>query len=149
MTDVAIQIPNLLYRYAEAFDDGDFPSAARLFDRGHLLVGDTRVTGVDAIVAMWLGWVKLHDGKPRTRHITTNPIIDLAPDGQTATCRSQWTVIQAADGYPLQIVASGRYHDRFALTDGTWHFTERAYAQVDLTGNTDAHLRKHISGGER
>ena len=149
MADAAIQIPNLLYRYAEAFDDGNFEGAARLFDGGHLLVGDTRVAGMEAIVAMWLGWVKLHDGKPRTRHITTNPIIDLASDGQTATCRSQWTVIQATEGYPLQIVASGRYHDRFALTDGAWHFTERAYAQVDFTGNTDAHLRKHISGGER
>lgn len=140
MTNPAIDIPNLLYRYAEAFDGGDFAGAARLFDRGHLLIGGKRIVGVETIVAMWRSWVHLYDGKPRTRHITTNPIITLAADGLSATCRSQWTVIQATDGYPLQIVASGRYKDRFAVADGTWHFTERAYSQVDLVGNTSAHM---------
>lgn len=142
MTDPAIAIPNLLYRYAEAFDDGDLQSAARLFDRGCLLVGGKRISGVDAIVAMWRSWVVLYDGKPRTRHITTNPIIDLATDERTASCRSQWTVLQATDAFALQPVASGRYQDRFAVIDGEWHFTERAYGQVDLMGNTSAHMRR-------
>ena len=144
MANPAIDIPNLLYRYAEAFDDGDFEGAARLFDHGALVTADGQVKGVAAIVAMWHQWVQLYDGKPRTRHLTTNPIIDLADDGQSATCRSQWTVIQATAGYPLQIVASGRYHDRFALIDGAWCLTERVYAQVDFSGDTSAHTRKPL-----
>lgn len=146
--DPAIAIPNLLYRYAEAFDDGDLEGAARLFDRGWLLTGGKRVEGAAAIVAMWRSWVHLYDGKPRTRHLTTNPIIDVAADGRSATCRSQWTVLQATEGYALQIVASGRYHDRFALTDGEWHFTERAYGQVDLMGDASAHMRRALASGE-
>ena len=149
MASAAIDIPNLLYRYAEAFDDGDFESAARLFDRGCLIVGGTRITGVEAITAMWRQWVRLYDGKPRTRHITTNPIIDLADDGQSAVCRSQWTVIQATEGFALQLVASGRYHDRFTLIDGAWHFAERAYAQVDLVGDTSFHTRQPVASADR
>ncbi len=140
--DAAIDIPNLLYRYAILFDDGDFAGAAHLFDHGCLLAEGHRIEGADRIVAMWMTWVQLHDGKPRTRHITTNPIIELADDGESAKCISQWTVIQAAEGYPLQIVASGRYHDRFAIIDGAWRFTERQYAQSDFAGNTSAHLKK-------
>lgn len=138
----AIAIPNLLYRYAEAFDDGDFEGAARLFDRGYLMTQDSRIEGVPAILAMWQSWVHVYDGSPRTRHITTNPIIELAADGQSATCRSQWTVLQQTEGYALQIVGSGRYVDRFALTDGEWHFTERNYAKIDFLGDTSAHMRR-------
>ena len=149
MTNAAIDIPNLLYRYAEAFDDGDFEGAARLFERGRLIAGGQSISGTEAIVAMWRDWVRLYDGKPRTRHIVTNPIITLADDGQSATCRSQWTVLQATEGFALQLVASGRYLDRFALTGGAWHFTERTYGQVDLTGNTSAHMRKTLASKEQ
>ena len=138
----AIAIPNLLHTYAMRFDDGDFDGAAALFDKGCVVAGGRRIEGREAILAMWQTWVKTYDGKPLTRHITTNPIIDLAEDGRSATCQSQWTVIQAAEGYPLQIVASGRYHDRFAIIDGAWRFTERQYAQSDFAGNTSAHLKK-------
>ena len=79
-----------------------------------MLAGGHRIEGREGITAMWAGWVKTYDGKPRTRHITTNPIIALDPDGKGASCQSQWTVIQAAPGFALQLVASGRYADRFA-----------------------------------
>lgn len=141
----AIAIPNLLYTYAILFDDGDFAGAARLFDHGCVIAEGQRIAGAGAIIAMWRQWVRLHDGKPRTRHITTNPIIALSDDGRSATCISQWTVIQAAEGYPLQIVASGRYHDRFALIDGAWAFTEREYRQTDLVGDTRAHLIRELN----
>jgi 3-phenylpropionate/cinnamic acid dioxygenase small subunit len=145
MTNAAIDIPNLLYRYAEAFDDGDFVGAARLFDRGCLIAGGKTISGVEAITAMWRQWVRLYDGKPRTRHITTNPIIEIADDGQSATCRSQWTVIQATEDFAMQLVGSGRYHDTFALMDGAWHFTERTYAKVDMAGDTSAHTRQPLA----
>ena len=137
--DPAIAIPNLLYTYAMRFDDGDFDGAAALFDRGCVVASGHRIAGRAAILAMWQQWVKTYDGKPLTRHITTNPIIELAPDGQTATCQSQWTVLQAAPGYPLQVVASGRYSDTLARDGADWHFTEREYRQTDLVGDSSAH----------
>lgn len=139
MNDAAIAIPNLLYTYAMRFDDGDFDGAAALFDRGCVVAGGHRIAGRAAIVGMWQAWVKTYDGKPRTRHITTNPIIELADGGKAASCQSQWTVLQAAPGYPLQVVATGRYRDALACDDAGWHFVEREYLQTDLVGDWSAH----------
>lgn len=135
----AIAIPNLLFTYAMRFDDGDFTGAAALFDRGSVIAGGSHFAGREQITAMWSGWVRTYDAKPLTRHITTNPIIEIDEDGQGASCQSQWTVLQAAPEYPLQIVATGRYHDRFALDATGWHFTEREYVQTDLVGDSSAH----------
>ncbi|WP_161554100.1 MULTISPECIES: nuclear transport factor 2 family protein [Novosphingobium] len=142
--DPAIAIPNLLYTYAMRFDDGDFDGAAALFDKGSVLAGGHRITGRAAILEMWRMWVKTYDGRPLTRHITTNPIIEVVDDGAAATCQSQWTVIQAAPGYPLQIVASGRYRDAFARDGDGWHFTEREYLQTDLVGDSSAHTLQSL-----
>jgi ketosteroid isomerase-like protein len=149
MTDAAIAIPNLLYTYADLIDAGDLIGAARLFRHGAVVSGGQRIEGEEAIAAMWRGWMRLYpDGTPRTRHIITNPIIELSDDGQTATCRSQWTVLQATGGFPLQPVGTGRYHDRFARIAGQWHFTERNYAQIDLLGDMRAHLLKSLDDEE-
>lgn len=141
----ALAIPNLLHTYAMRFDDGDFEGAAALFDRGSVIAGGQRITGRAGILAMWRQWVKTYDGKPLTRHLTTNPIIDLAEDGASATCQSQWTVIQAAPGFPLQIVASGRYRDSFACDAAGWHFTSREYVQTDLVGDASAHTLQSLN----
>jgi len=140
----ALAIPNLLYTYAMRFDDGDFDGAAALFDRGSVIAGGQLIAGRDGILAMWRKWVKTYDGKPLTRHLTTNPIIDLGEDGATAACQSQWTVIQAAPGFPLQIVASGRYRDSFACDAAGWHFTSREYVQTDLVGDSSAHTLQSL-----
>lgn len=144
MTPPAIAIPNLLHRYAELIDAADFEGAAALFDHGGVVAEGVRIEGREAIAGMWRSWIKLHDGSPRTRHIITNPIIELSEDGQSAQCRSQWTVLQAAPGLPLQVIATGRYHDRFAVIEGEWRFAERRYAGFDLMGDMSAHLKRTL-----
>lgn len=142
----AIAIPNLLYTYAMRMDDGDLDGAAALFDRGSIVAAGQRIAGRDAITGMWRKWLKLYDGRPLTRHITTNPIIEIDADNNGATCQSQWTVIQAAPNFPLQIVASGRYRDRLTLdAQSGWHFTEREYVQTDLVGDSSAHTLQLLS----
>lgn len=149
MTPAAIAIPNLLYTYADRMDAGDSAGAARMFRHGGIVSAGNRVAGEEAIVALWQGWTRIYEDRtPRTRHITTNPIIELSADGETATCRSQWTALQATPGYPLQIVATGRYHDRLARIHGEWCFTERDYAQIDLAGDLRAHLLRPLADGE-
>ena len=141
MADPAIDIPNLLYRYAELMDAAQFADCARLFDHGCLVAGGREVRGAERIVQFWRRFVRIQaDGTLGTRHLVTNPQIALAPDGQSARCRSQWTVLQQAAGLPLQVIGSGRYRDEFALIDGGWCFTRREYAQVDFWGDTSAHL---------
>jgi 3-phenylpropionate/cinnamic acid dioxygenase small subunit len=145
----ALDIPNLLYRYADAIDAGRFDEAAALFDHGAVVVQGQRIEGREAIASMWRRWVRLYpDNTPRTRHLVTNPLIELADDSLTARCRSQWTLLQATDALPLQVVATGRYYDCFVYLDGRWHFTERRYAGVDLSGDMSAHLLQSVKGGK-
>jgi 3-phenylpropionate/cinnamic acid dioxygenase small subunit len=146
----AIDIPNLLYRYADAIDGARFDEAAAMFDHGRIVAMGHEFKGRDSIVAMWRTWLKLYEcGTPRTRHIMTNPIIELADDGQSARCRSQWTVLQSAPGFPLQVVATGRYEDRLMLVDGAWRFSERNYARTDLAGDSSAHTLQSLVETER
>ena len=145
----ALDIPNLLYRYADAIDAGRFDEAAALFDHGAVVVQGQRIEGREAIASMWRRWVRLYpDNTPRTRHLVTNPLIELADDSLTARCRTQWTLLQATDALPLQVVATGRYYDCFVYLDGRWHFTERRYAGVDLSGDMSAHLLQSVKGGK-
>ncbi len=146
MPNAAIDIPNLLYRYADAIDAADFDGAADLFRHGWIIAEGQKIEGSKNIASMWQSWIVMYpDGTPRTRHLTTNPIIALSNDEKTANCRSQWTIIQATDDLPLQPIASGRYNDQFAIIDGAWCFTERNYAQIDLVGDTSGHLKQQLA----
>jgi 3-phenylpropionate/cinnamic acid dioxygenase small subunit len=143
MSDTHEQIQNLLGRYCELMDGGDFAGLAGLFADGALADEHGNVFAHDAatIEKMWLGQTLTYDGSPRTRHITANPIIDVDETAGTATCRSTYVVFQGTDDLPLQPIASGRYADRFRRHDsGDWRWVERRYA-VDHVGDVSHHLR--------
>lgn len=141
MSDVHEQIRNLLGRYCERMDSGDFAGLADLFAGAQLADEDGTVfaRGRDEVLAMWTAQTMLYDGTPRTRHVTANPVITV--EGDAATCTSSYVVFQGTDNLPLQPIASGRYADTFAR-DGNdrWHWTERRYA-LDHVGDLSHHLR--------
>ncbi|HZU63522.1 MAG TPA: nuclear transport factor 2 family protein [Novosphingobium sp.] len=144
-----VQITNLLALYAEHFDAGDFEATAALFDRGCVIVGSKVLTGRAAIMAMWRSVVRVYPGgRLHTRHLMTNPIITPGATADELACRSQWTVLQAAPGLALQVIATGRYHDIFRRAGSAWHFASRTYAGIDLAGDTTAHLLHPIAREE-
>nr|WP_305728168.1 nuclear transport factor 2 family protein [Cupriavidus sp. GA3-3] len=103
--------------------------------------GDAVLRGSEAMLKLWQAYVKLHaDGTPRTRHVISNPIIEIASGKLTATVRSYYTVLQASDRIALQVIAAGRYHDAFEKVDGRWRFSRRNYSMLDLKGNLTDHL---------
>ena len=59
--------------------------------------------------------------------------------GRHRDVRSYFTVFQATPALPLQPIIAGRYHDRFARADGTWHFADRRIF-MDLVGDLREHL---------
>jgi SnoaL-like protein len=120
-------------------DAADFDGVGELFADGALLDdgGWEIVRGRDAVADFYRRIVILHDGSPRTRHVTADPIIEIDEPAGTATARSTYVVHQ--DGLPAPIVA-GRYHDRFRCIDGVWRFAERRFF-VDRAGDLSAHLR--------
>jgi 3-phenylpropionate/cinnamic acid dioxygenase small subunit len=133
------EIANLLYGYAEYMDAGDFAGAAGLFAHARLHVAANQDVDADAMLALWQRMVIVYpDGTPRTKHVITNPIIDVVAD--TATCRSYYTVLQQTDDFPLQAIVAGRYEDRFERVDGRWRFSYRDYTMMDQIGDLTHHL---------
>jgi 3-phenylpropionate/cinnamic acid dioxygenase small subunit len=140
MSDSAVQITNLLYRYAELIDSGDLEATAALFRHAKVLSGG-ELRDEAGLLEIWHRFVKIHPcGTPRTKHVVTNPILEIDEAAGTATCRSYYTVLQATPALPLQVVAAGRYHDRFERVDGRWRFSYRDYSLFDLQGNLSDHL---------
>ena len=79
------------------------------------------------------------DGTPRTKHITTNAIIEVDDYTGVASARSYYTVLQQTDTLKLQPVISGRYHDTFQRIGGRWWFDTRVIF-IDLVGDLSQHL---------
>jgi 3-phenylpropionate/cinnamic acid dioxygenase small subunit len=138
------EIFNLLYRYAELIDSGRFDEiASELFAHARLIVGPEGTPTFDArqmLDTFTATTIRYADGTPRTKHVITNPILEVDEDAGTATCRSYYTVFQQTGSLPLQPVVSGRYHDRFERVAGKWRFVERDYTKVDLVGDVSQHL---------
>lgn len=144
----AVSITNLLYRYAELMDAGDLDSAAALFAHARIKADAEGAVILDhtGLLEVWRGLVKIHpDGTPRTKHVITNPILDIDEAAGTAACRSYYTVLQQTETVGLQVVAAGRYHDAFERVDGVWRFCFRDYSMFDLKGDLRDHLR--VIGG--
>ncbi|MCB1843508.1 MAG: nuclear transport factor 2 family protein, partial [Halioglobus sp.] len=123
-------------------DSGDLAGTAALFERARVkMSGDAVIEGTAGMLEVWNSHVRLYpDGTPRTKHVITNPIIEVDEAGKTATCRSYYTVLQATASLPLQVVAAGRYHDKFEREDGMWRFSFRDYSMLDLRGDLSHHL---------
>jgi hypothetical protein len=134
-------IRNLLGTYCERMDGADWSGLGALFadarlveEHGHLVA-----EGADGVQALYEGGTQLHDGRPGTRHITANTVIELDDGARAASARSSYVVFQAAPGLALQPIIAGRYRDRFELAEGAWRFTERCF-YVDQVGDLSHHL---------
>ena len=136
------QIENLIYTYAELIDAGRLEDVAELFRHGEIAApgaGEDVTAGYDAVLAMYRDAARIYadTGTPKTRHLTSNIILET--DGDQATARSCFTVFQATEELPLQPIILGRYHDGFERVDGNWRFRRREM-YVDLIGDCSAHL---------
>lgn len=145
MADSAREIENLLYTYAERIDAGDLDGVAELFRHGRIRTapdgsGGASFEGRDAVLGMYRAATRLYeDGTPRTRHVTTNVIVEVDEDAGTGATRSSYTVLQRTERLALQPIIVGRYHDTFRRIDGCWWFDTRVML-VDLVGDLSQHL---------
>ena len=138
-----LAISDLVYRYAELIDAGDFDGMGALLGRADFGGANTPTmsgANVAGLFAMTTRLFPNHEGPgtPKTRHLVLNLIVDIADDA-TAAARSTFCVIQATDLVPLQPIIAGRYRDRFARDDGGWYFTERII-DVEMVGDVSDHL---------
>jgi 3-phenylpropionate/cinnamic acid dioxygenase small subunit len=136
-------IRNLLGRYCELMDAADWAQVGELFANAEIVGpnGSVVAHGSAAVQALYERGTRLYDGSPRTRHITSNTIIDV--DADTATARSAYVVFQAVDGFALQVIVTGRYRDEFVRVEREWRFARRQFF-VDHVGDLSHHLTYEV-----
>ena len=136
-------IVNLIYTYAERIDNGDLEGVAELFRNARIVSPshDFSCVGYEEVLKMYQLSCRLYEttGTPRTKHLTTNVIVEVHESHDRAVARSYYTVIQATESLLLQPIISGKYHDCFRKQGAAWEFSEREMI-VDLIGDCSAHL---------
>jgi hypothetical protein len=137
-----VAVLNLVYRYPELIDGGDFEGIGRLFADATIDAGDgAPYVGAAAIQEMYERNTRRYDdtGTPHTRHVITNPIVEIDEAAGTAVCRSYVVVFQQVEGFALQPVWSNRYEDRFRRVDGVWRFESKTMSE-HMPGDVSRHL---------
>jgi hypothetical protein len=141
-----LAITELLYRYAELIDAGDFDGVGRLLARATFAGTRSASTSSAEAIAKLFGATTRrypgHGNTPRTRHLVLNPIVEISSEisaERTATARSTFCVVQKTETVPLQPIVVGRYFDTFTCDDTGWYFTERK-VDVEMIGDISAHL---------
>jgi ketosteroid isomerase-like protein len=141
MPDDSREIENLVYAYAERIDAGDFAGVGELFSHGRIEAAPGVVMeGSEQVQNLYERATRRYDdGTPRTRHVTSNVVVHVDGDAETATARAYYTVSQQTDELALQPIIAGRYHDTFHRVADRWWFDTREIF-VDLTGDLRQHL---------
>ncbi len=140
MEDARAAITNLVLTYAERIDLGDFDGLADLFADAEITAeGGAVWRGRDEVLAMYVDGTRRYPdtGTPKTKHVTTNLLIEVDEEAGTATNRAYYTVLQAVPGsFALAPIIAGRYRDSFERVGGTWRFASR-HMLVDLIGDPE------------
>jgi 3-phenylpropionate/cinnamic acid dioxygenase small subunit len=124
------EIRELLARYCFALDADRFEDMAALFTQdGMWETAFGTGKGRAGIVAQARGIAT--GERPRRVHLTTNIVIDL--DGDTATARSNWALVQNSAAGPV-IGSGGAYADRLVKVDGEWFFKHRTIERYIKAG---------------
>ena len=112
-------IRDLLARYCAAFDDADWESWEKIWTEDVVWVVDGEpLEGLEVVRAFMT--TCLPEGY-RGKHMCSNPVIELAPEGMTATARTD--VVWIAQNFENTIV--GRYLDTLVNRDDRWLISRR------------------------
>jgi hypothetical protein len=142
-----IEILNLIHRYPELIDSGDFAGVGQMFRDATLVFEGPdgtalgELVGGAAVQANFEHSVRRYpdDGTPHTRHVISNPIVEIDEAAGTARCRYYITVFQRTEDFPLQPVWANRYEDHLRRVDGEWRLEKRR-GFGHLPGDTSQHL---------
>ena len=112
MQDSSVELANLIARYAECIDQGDFDGHGRSAGprHGRRRARRSLLTGREAIRKLFASTTRLYpDGTPRTKHVTTNLILEIdeaaerRPPARTGRCSRPSTDCPSSPSWPAAI----------------------------------------------
>jgi hypothetical protein len=131
------EIQHLIYRYADLLDRGRVDEASALFEYAEFYIeglpdpisraGENRMAQV---FQQWISFFPTCDGRPNTRHATSNLIIEQ-DSSDRARSQSYVVVLQSGSATTIQSAMGATYCDRFEKVDGHWRFSERRLSPFD------------------
>lgn len=134
-------ISDVLARYTQLVDAGDFEGVGAHLAHCTLSSGATgrQWSGAAAISGMYRSEVIVDErGSPRTKHLTTNVVIEIDDADTHASAQSSFVVLQAGPA-GIAVLCAGRYEDELARIDGTWQLVRR-HMIMDLEGDLGDNL---------
>jgi ketosteroid isomerase-like protein len=136
-----LAIQNLIARYAELLNTGQFDEVGELFKHGTVKVDGNpkQATGSVEVAAMYRESVRIPEEGPDSLLYTTNTQIEF--EGETARARSYFAALHSKGAGVIVPVVGGRYRDTFRKRADGWCFEERRMS-IDLIGD----LGDHITG---
>lgn len=139
LCDDGMDPDELLPLYA-GLDDDEWSSNVFGSNRGHDEIHRHFAQGVESLPILW------------AVHFMTNPMIEVAEDGQAAT--GDWTLLefnltsgQGGNGHE-SVVISGRYRDSFVKVDGRWKFHKIHLDVGQLSALDQGWARQPNRGGD-
>ncbi len=143
--DLHRQAENLIYRYAEMIDEGDFDGLGSVFARAsiHFVPGGLSLHGARDITSFYEKSIIIDaaTGTPCTTHWVSNVMLHDVPDGLSARSRYQVTLSQNSE--PPRLIATGRYFDQFFVDGDRVYFAQRRII-TEYMGDTSGHLRQGL-----
>lgn len=131
VTAAKFEITELISRYGNCLDSGDFDELESLFtpdavfrvvpaDQVPELVGSRRIR--DAIEERW----RLVHQRAQRRHVMSNIVVESI-EGHVATARTVLLVYEVAQspGAVIQLHGMGVYEDELTVSAGDWRFKQR------------------------
>lgn len=82
----------------------------------------------------------------KLRHLITDPVVTLNPDGKTATGICYVTMIANKPGYGPVLMSQGYYLDHYVKQNGKWLFSRRDLYAVDMA-NWGLAIDLHLTNG--
>jgi ketosteroid isomerase-like protein len=138
-----LAIQNLIGRYAELLNTGQFDEVGELFRHGRVVVegNPDPVAGAREVAEMYRESTRVPPTGPDSLLYTTNLQVEL--DGDSARARSYFVALHdKGDGVVVPVVG-GRYRDAFRKHADGWHFEERRIT-VDLVGALGDHINRPL-----
>ena len=132
-------IRDLMMRYVRHSDRGEYDAVGAMFEHGPFASSGGLALSGAALAASRKRYIREHNGRPGTRQLTINVMIDVGENAASARARSYYLLLQATPTLPLQLIAAGRYHDAFERVAGAWRFRSRTI-HLDHEGEIDQHV---------